>query len=275
MLTHVEVRSDYGTVLTLPMQDITDGFIVEEIEGLDPVPATLVSSSFAQLDGEQFQSAKREKRVLLFKLALAPDFVNMTVQDLRNILYRFFMPKTRVRLRFFSLDHPTVDIEGRVEKFVAPKFQEEPTAGITIVCFNSDFVDLSSVVIPGSSTAGATEVTHNYLGTVETGFLFTLNPNRNVTDFTLYNRAASDELMALDFEIATPIGVGDKLEISTTPGNKYAQVTRGTTVSSILYGVSPRSNWVQLQPGLNRLRVFAEGAAVPYTIAYTPKYGGL
>ena len=60
MLTRVEVRNDHGNLLNLSLQEILGGFIVEEIQGLDPVAATIVSSSFAQLDGEQYQSSRRE-----------------------------------------------------------------------------------------------------------------------------------------------------------------------------------------------------------------------
>ena len=57
MLTTVEVTSANGVVLRLPLQDVTDGYLVEEVEGLEPVNATLVSSTFSQIDGSRFHSA--------------------------------------------------------------------------------------------------------------------------------------------------------------------------------------------------------------------------
>lgn len=275
MLTKVEVRTDQGALLTLPLQDISQGLIVESIEGLDPVKATIVSSSFAQLDGEQYQSARREKRNLIINLALEPDYAVGSVQGLRNLLYQFFMTKQRVRLRFFSVGQPTVDIEGRIESFDAPKFAKEPTAKISILCFNPDFFTPDLVTINGGTVATGTETTHQYPGSVETGFVFKLFPNRDISEFTIYHRPSDDSLRALEFQSPTPMIAGDVLAISTQPGNKYATLTRAGVVASILYGISPQSNWINLFPGPNKLRVYAEGAAVPYSIEYTTKFGGL
>lgn len=275
MLTKVEVRTDQGALLTLPLQDISQGLIVEDIQGLDPVKATIVSSSFAQLDGEQYQSARREKRNIVIKLALEPDFAVNSVQGLRNLLYQFFMPKSRVRLRFFSTNQPTVDIEGRIETFIAPKFTAEPTATISILCFNPDFFTPDVVLVNGNTVSTNAETTHTYPGTVETGFLFKLMPNRDISEFTIYHRPSDDSLRALEFQAPTPMIAGDILTISTQPGNKYATLTRAGIGTSILYGISPQSNWINLFPGSNKLRVYAEGAPVPYSIEYTTKYGGL
>ncbi len=56
MLIKVEARTSSGALLILPLDDVSSGYVVEEIEGLDPVKATLVSSSFAQADGEQYHT---------------------------------------------------------------------------------------------------------------------------------------------------------------------------------------------------------------------------
>ena len=275
MLTKVEVRTDQGALLTLPLQDVSQGLIVESIEGLDPVKATIVSSSFAQLDGEQYQSARREKRNLIINLALEPDYAVGSMQGLRNLLYQFFMTKQRVRLRFFSVGQPTVDIEGRVESFDAPKFMKDPTARISVLCFDPDFFTPDLVILPGGTVSTTIETTHIYPGTVETGIVFKLLVDRNISEFTLYHRPADDSLRALEFQTPTPMVAGDVLEISTQSGNKYARLTRASVGTSILYGISPQSNWINLFPGPNKLRVYAEGAAVPYSIEYTTKFGGL
>ena len=275
MLTKVEVRTDQGALLTLPLQDVSQGLIVESIEGLDPVKATIVSSSFAQLDGEQYQSARREKRNLIINLALEPDYAVGSMQGLRNLLYQFFMTKQRVRLRFFSVGQPTVDIEGRVESFDAPKFMKDPTAKISVLCFDPDFFTPDLVILPGGTVSTTIETTHIYPGPVETGIVFKLLVDRNISEFTIYHRPADDSLRALEFQTPTPMVAGDVLEISTQSGNKYARLTRAGVGTSILYGISPQSNWINLFPGPNKLRVYAEGAAVPYSIEYTTKFGGL
>jgi hypothetical protein len=273
MLEKVEIRTDQGVLLTLVLEDISDGLILEDIEGLDPVKATLVTSSFANLDGVQYHTARREPRNMVFKLKLEPDYVSMSVRQLRSRLYNFFMPKSNVNMRFFMEGLPPVDISGRVETFAAPLFVKEPKATITLLCVNADFVDLTPVVVNGSTTSGAVQQTIAYPGTIETGFRFKLFPNRSLNEFTIFHQPADGSIRILEFMY--PLVAGDVLDISTVSRAKGAWLTRGSTESSVLYGVSAFSDWINLFPGDNLIRVFAEGAAIPYSIEYTTKYGGL
>lgn len=276
MLTKVEVLTEQGVLLTLPLQDTTQGYSVQDIDGLDPVKATIVSSAFAQMDGEQYQSSRREKRNIILTLGYEPDYATGTVQDLRKKLYGFFMPKQRVLLRFFQTGEPMVQIYGRVESLNSPKFTKEPQAVISVLCFDPDFYDPIPTVLNGNTTSGTTEQTHIYDGSVETGIVFRLLVNRNdATEFTIYHRPPDDSLRQLDFTVATPLLTGDVLSISTIPGNKYATLTRGGVDTSLLFGISPQSNWINFFPGTNKYRVHAEGAGIPYQIEYTPKFGGL
>lgn len=273
MLSKVEVRTTLGALLTFPLEDASGGFAVEEIEGLDPVKATLVSSSFAGLDGLQYQSARREARNLKLRVALEPDYVTESVRDLRKRLYGFFMPKSFVSFRFYLLDGLVVDIAGRVESFDSPQFVKDPVANISVMCFDPDFFEPTPIVEHGLTVADSTNSTITYNGTVETGVKFKLFVDRDLSTFTIYHQPPSDALRMLDF--SSPLVAGDVLTISTVPGSKYATLTRASSDSSILWGISPQSSWIELMPGDNLLRVYAEGLPVAYTIEYTNKYGGL
>lgn len=273
MLTKVEVRNSQGTLLTLPLEDVSGGFIVDDIEGLDPVKATLVSSSFAQVDGEQYQSSRRETRNIKIVLNLEPDYVITTVWDLRTRLYNFFMPKSEVKLRFYISNGLTVDILGRVESFVAPLFTKDPQATISIICFDPDFIDLIPVNLSGLSTASSTEILVPYTGTVETGFQFVLNVNRVLGEFSIYHRLPDGTLRTLDF--SSPLVAGDVLTISTVSGAKGATLVRASTSSSLLYGIATPPQWLELVNGNNYIRVYAVGAGIPFSIGYAPRYGGL
>lgn len=275
MLEKVEVLTEQGVLLTLPLQDISEGYSVQDIDGLDPVKATLISSTFGQMDGEQYQSSRREKRNIILTLGYEPDYASGSVQDLRKKLYSFFMPKSRVLLRFFQAGEPTVQIYGRVESFDSPKFAKEPTAIISVVCFDPDFYNPVPTLITGNTTSSTVETTHIYPGSVESGILFRLLVDRAITEFTIYHRPPDDTLRSLDFITASPLQPGDVLSISTIPGNKYVTLTRGGVDTSFLFGVSPQSDWISLFPGNNKIRIYAEGAGIPYQIEYTTKFGGL
>lgn len=274
MLTAVEARSRQGDLLSLPLEDVTSGFIVAKIEGLDPVKATLVSSSFANADGEQYQSSRRETRNIKFNIELDPDPELETVRDLRKRLYRFFMPESEVRLTFILEEGLDVDIVGRVESCETDHFSQEPAVDISIICFEPDFYDPTPVVVTGETTAGETPMPITYDGTTETGIQLVLNVDRALPEFTVYHVPPDDVIKTLEFD-NFPLETGDVLTISTVSGSKGATLVRAGTTSSVLYGVSPQSNWIELMPGDNSIRVYAEGAPVPLEIEYITKYGGL
>jgi len=272
-LSKVEVRTDQGVMLPLLLDDISEGILVQKITGLGPVRANIVSSSFARLDGEQYQSSRREKRNIVLQLGLEPDYTNQTVREIRNRLYQFFLPKKRVNLRFYTDNFPTVDISGYVESFDADLFTRDPSAGISVLCFDPDFYEPTQVTVSGSTVSSGVTGNIDYEGTVDTGVVFQLKVNRSITGFTIFNTPAGQPVQSL--QVTGNFLSGDTIDISTVPGDKFAQMTRGGTRSSILYAVSPYATWTSLQPGNNAFRVYAEGAAIPYTVRYTKKHGGL
>lgn len=273
MLSSVEIRTSRGGVLTLPLQDVSDGLVLAEVQGLDPVKATLVSSSFAGADGEQYHSSRREARNITLKLDLEPDYVTTSVSDLRNRLYTYLMPKSEVTLGFYMSNGLYTEIVGRVESLESPQFTQEPAADISLTCFDPDFIDPVPVHLDLMSTDLTTETLIPYLGTVDTGVVFTLLPDRALSQFTIYHRPPDGTFRQLDF--VTALSAGDKLVISTVPGAKGATLTSAGTTKSVLYGVSPQSNWHALQNGDNYFRVYATGAPIPFDIDYITRYGGL
>lgn len=276
MLSNVEVRTPRGLLLSLPLFDASDGYEVRDISGLDPVTAIMVSSSFTNMEGEDFQSVRRDKRNIIFDLGLRPDYSTKSTSDLRNDLYNFFMPKSQVDLRFFSDDGvPTVDISGRVETMDSPRFVKNPYAKISVICFNPDFYVPTLVVFEGDTVSDTTEAEITYVGTVNTGFIFKLFVDRTIGEFTIYQRLADNTTMTMEIDMPDDMVDGDVLEISTIPGSKGAWLTHLGVESSVLYAISPTSAWPVLDPGVNNIRVSAVGAAIPYSIEYTVKLGAL
>jgi hypothetical protein len=273
MITLIEARTPQGGLLSLSLEDVYSGIIVEDVEGLGPVKATIVSSNFSTMDGAQYQSSRREARNIVIKLELKPDFLLDSVSDLRDKLYGFFMPKTQVSLRFHKSNGLVVDISGRVESCEAPLFTSEPKVNVSIICFDPDFLSIAPVELSGSSVAANVDTLVDYDGTVETGLIFVMNVDRSLTEFTLYNRPPDDIVRKLD--IAASLLAGDILTISTISGAKHITLTRSGVNSSLLYAMPSQSNWLEFFPGNNYFRAQAEGAAVPYEISYITRYGGL
>lgn len=273
MLAQVDVTTARGDLLSLPLGDDSSGFRVVDIEGLGPVKATLVSSSFAGLDGEQYQSARRESRNFKLKIELDPDPTTDTVRSLRTRLYNFFMPKTEVFFKLFLEDGLIVDIAGRVESCDPDIFAQEPTMDISTVCFDPDFVQPDLVQLLGMYTSDSTARSFTYNGTVDTGVKFVLLVNRTVSEFTIIHTTPSGETRTLDF--SAPLIAGDWLLIDTIPGEKEVYYLRAGVRNDVLYGISPQSNWISLEHGTNTLKVEAEGVGIPLTFEYYNRYGGL
>lgn len=273
MLTQVDITNSAGALLSLELEDISDGLVLQDIQGLDPVKATIVSTGFANADGQQFQGSRREARNIIFVIGLEPDYITSSVRDLRTRLYKWFMPKGFIQMKFYDSDGPTVTIMGYVEDMAAPLFSKEPIANISVLCLDPDFVDIDSVEIDGNTVSTSTETLVTYAGDVEVGINFILNVNRSLSQFTIYHRAPDNTVRSLQFDAS--LVNGDVVEINTVFGNKFATLTRSGIESSLLYAVSPQSAWIELEEGDNHIRVYATGAAIPYVITYTPHYGGL
>ena len=274
MLSKVEITNSRGNVLSLPLEeDDNEHYQIAEIEGLNPVKATLSSTSYAGSDGEHFQSAKRPARNVKFKLDLDPDFAPKTYTDLRRDLYPFFMPKSEISMRFFLTSGLYLDIKGIVEDMSAPLFEEDPEIDISVMCYQPDFVDARIVTVEGQTVADNTTIEIDYPGTIESGTVLTLHVNRSVSAFTIYNLDEGGRLQQLDFSGA--LINGDELVISSLRGNKGITLTRSSVSSSFLYGRSAQSSWIEFVEGLNQFRVYALGDPIPYDLEYVVRYGGL
>lgn len=275
MLNTVEVVATNGMALSLPLGDISNGYMVQDISGLDPVPANIVSSGFARLDGEQYQSSRREKRNIVFQIGLEPDYVTSSVMELRTNLYNFFRPKSEITLRFYVDGYSLIEIKGYVETFSAPLFTRNPVATISIICMDPDFYEPVEKVITGQSTSGTTTGIIDYDGTIETGVLLTMSIfNISArTGFNIYNQPEGEGVQ--NFAVVVPVQQQYNYAYSSVPGNKFITKSYLFASESILSGVTTQAQWTLLKPGRNFFRLYMTGPAESFTLRYTNKHGGL
>lgn len=273
----VEVTNAQGNLLVLSLEDVSNGYVVEDIGGLGPVKASIATSNFATMDGQQYQSSSREIRNITMKLGYEPDFsIDQTVRELRRRLYKFFMTDTTVDLAFYMTDGMVVNIGGRVESCEPAIFTREPQMDISIICFNPDFVDITPVSIHDVLTT-ADEVGHpiDVYGTVKTGLALSFTAPQALSEFSIYHATPSGDLHTM--LISAPLQIGDVVTLSTVKGNKFITLTRAGVTSSLLWAVSPQSTWILLEHGINMLHLNAAsiGASAPVLIDYNNRYGGL
>lgn len=276
MLTLVEITNARSNKLQLTPANASNGYVVKDIEGLDPVDATLTTSSMAQLDGAQFQNAQRSTRNITMKLGLQPDYVASTVDSLRTGLYAYFMPKANITLGFYKDGAIFALTQGQVESFDCSMFTSDPEADISIICYDPDFYGPVAETTSINTVSDGTTTTIAYEGTSDTGVIFTLNINRSFGSFALYNTAPDNSIQVFSVTVEDGTFIsGDVITITTIPGMKSITLKRAGIATSILYSVDDDSVWTSLQNGNNFIRAFASGDAIPCTLTYTPLYGAL
>lgn len=273
MLTVVEATNVLGSTLRLPLLDTSKGYSIREIDGLGPVAASLTSSSLAQVDGAQAQSARRDIRNITMKIGFVPDFINTTVQSLRSVLYDYFMTKAFVDLDFYVDDILTMVTKGQVETFDNPLFTNDPEADISIVCYDPDFYGPAPLTLSSSTRTDTNTSLITYTGNSEAGLIFTLNVNRALTDFWISLQRPDN--MRQKMEVTGTFASGDVITIDTRPGLKAITLTRGGITSSILAGFDETGTWLSLMKGANQFGAFASGAGIPYTMVYTTQFGAI
>lgn len=275
MLTLVEVTNPLGNTLQLPLLDSSAGYVVENIDGLDPVTATLTTSSLAQVDGATPQNAQRTTRNITMTLGLQPDFVTNSVQSLRSALYDYLITKANVKMGFYLDGSLYAITSGQVEDFQNSMFSADPTAAISIICYDPDFYAPTQTSQSGNTVSDTTTMDVIYPGTTETGVIFTLNVNATITGgLTIYNTTPDNvvQKMFIDGNYVS----GDIVTVNTIPLQKSVTLTRSGLKSSLLALKDPAATWISLKKGTNKFRgVVAGGGTIPYTVAFTPKYGAL
>jgi hypothetical protein len=272
-LTSFDVTNARGNILSLQMEENDGPYQVSDIDGLDPGKATLVSTSYAGVDGDIFQSASRPARNIKIKIDFDPDFDPKGYEELREDLYTWFMPKAKISFRFFLSSGLYLDIDGVVESNDSPIFSDDPDANISVMCFKPDFIDGRMISVDGATVADTTNTEIDYPGSVEAGTVVTMHINRAVNDFSIYNIDEGGRIQQLNF--SGTLLAGDELVISSLRGNKGLTLTRAGISSSYLYGRTAQSSWVEFVEGLNQFRIYAVGDPIPYTLEYRVRYGGL
>lgn len=292
MLTSLLIVSGQGASLTINFA-APELVTLKDIQGLDAGKATLSSAPFAQLGGAQFFSGRREPRNIKISLGYGQAAVNAgyTIEDLRGLLYKCFMPASTVGLRFSRTVNPLLHIDdgvgpvqnleiiGIVESMETAVFTKDPQVNVSIMCYDPDFIDDG---FPGSIDANTISdlsdtSTWNfaaYDGSSNGPVRLIMNVDRTLTEFTIYHKPPNGVIQSMD--VSASFIAGDQVDISTSPGSKWARLTRAGTTSSILYAVSPQSTWIAMQPGVdNHVRVYATGAGIAYNLSYSNRYGGL
>lgn len=282
MLTQVDVHVLRQSTLELPIvgaEAWVNAIQVRNITGLEPVSAAVNTTPYGSVDGESYAGSSVGKRNIVLTLGLNPNWANQTMSSLRHMLYKYFMPKQKVRLRFFSDTQDPCEIIGYVESCDPNIFSKDPEMLVSIICPLPDFVGISSITVEGVVNTNGVPVAIDYAGSVPVGFYLNIVNSPGTPDFNgqFWARNVASELIQLGFSGWVH---GDRdIRLSTVSGEKYIHnyVFSQQRNDSILGTITQGSKWPVLEPGTNDFSVIsiAGGAGQTWELTYVPKYGGL
>lgn len=251
---------------------------IRNIDGLGPVAATINTTAFASGRGELYQGSTTPKRNIVLTLGLNPNWDDQSVSSLRQLLYAYLMPQQWCKLRFFSDDLPTCDIEGYVESFEPNMFSEDPEVQVSVICPKPDFVDVDATLLTGEPDDGEFETVFTYLGTIETGFELRIEVSPDNTaytgPFTIKNVGLQEQVFEID---PVTINVTKYFKLNSVRNSKRAAniAVADGAVTNLLAQMTTESVWPELVPGENVLTVVADEPDLVWTLAYFNRFGGL
>jgi hypothetical protein len=278
----MEVFSSNPSAPELPLGGFmpnNDQVQIRDIQGLGPVKAALSSTNLASGRGEVYQGGSVGLRNIVMSLGLNPDWQHLTLTALRQRLYAYFMPEEWTKLRFFSDEMPTVDIEGIVESVEPNIFSQDPEIQISVICHRPDFIEADATVYFGTVDDGTTELEFDYVGTVTTGFELRIDrtpTNPSYTgDITVLTKSPTDPQ---EFKVeGVTIDTARYFKMSSVQGAKRVQtidLLDGDT-TNILSKMTDDSVWPQLRTGKNYVSVAGAEPGQDWSLAYFNRFGGL
>jgi hypothetical protein len=281
VLTKLEVLGLRSLVPTLPLAEDgdagSDPIQVLGINGLGPVKANITTAPYGAFDGEALSGMSVPKRNIVLTIGLHPDWSVQTIEELRQLLYNYFMPKLLVQLRFHSTNFPVVKIDGYVESMEPNIFVKSPTIEVSIICPAPDFIAVDAATITGITNDGSDTTDIEYIGSVSTGVILKITKAVGTPGEDGIQINLSGEYAPLTFLARGNLTDDIYWEMSTTPGGKYVRSVSQSlgTITNYLNDISYDASWPMLYPGLNRLSVITPVVGQNWELSYFTRFGGL
>lgn len=280
MLTEVKAYSSWPSAPTLPLSDTgraeTDLIQIRNIDGLEPVKASVNTSPYGAVDGSAYVGGNVLSRNIVLTIHPNPDWNLWNFTSLRRLLYLYFMPKRPIQLVFYSDDMVPVTIDGIVEDVSPNLFSEDPEFLVSIICPDPYFTALYPIVLTGQSIrSDGVETDIVYNGNVDTGIILKVT---HVTDPTPTSiEIKMGDALSSNFTVDASVGSSQYFMMSSLPRQKFVQNINfiDGVITNLLSKVISGSSWPILQPGDNKLSVITDDGVQDWELTYYEKYGGL
>lgn len=262
-------------------------YMTSRVEGLNPPPGTISTSSYAGMDGSYLNNAFIEKRNVVISFEMR----GVGVEARRHQLYKVVKPSRYIKV-YYRTAGIDVFTEGYVETCEVNNFEMLTTGQISILCPDIYWYSTESVMAYYSQITGAFTFpfptdsnpepfvlgrynTRNMMEIIndgdETGFTLEMEAIADARSPTLYN-ADTDEYLQISGDILT----GDIITVTTKTGNKAVTLDRGGVKTNIINRLVSGSTWLTLREGKNRFYLRGTGPQnLKVKIIHTNAYLGV
>lgn len=269
------------------MTTTANQYMTSKIEGLNPPPGTISTSSYAGMDGSYLNNAFIEKRNVVIQFEIR----GVNVEARRHQLYKVVKPSRYIKI-YYATANIDMYAEGYVENCEVNNFEMLTTGQISILCPDIYWHSTISQMAYYSQITGAftfpfpseTNPEPFVLGKYntqnmmtiendgdETGFILVIEAVADARSPTLYN-ADTDEYL----QITGDLLAGDIITVTTKTGNKTVTLDRGGVKTNIINRLVSGSTWLILREGLNRFYLRGTGLQnLKVKIIHTNAYLGV
>lgn len=250
------------------------GMFIASIDGLGPVKAIVNVSEQSTDDGGRFNSARLEKRNIVFTIGY---FEEPTIEEARLKSYKYFPIKQEIKLEF-DMGTKIVQTRGIVEANAPDIFSRQAATQISVVCpdpyfysiggqtttlagvesmfhfpFSNESLTENLIILSENRTTQSQSLL--YKGDFDIGIQINIHATDTVTNLTIYN-LTTKESMSIDTQKLVELtgqGIinGDDILISTDRFSKFITLIRGGEHYNIINALGKDTDWFKLIKGEN------------------------
>lgn len=295
-VTVVPPPGAFWSPLEIPVLSLDgSGVFIDKVDGLEPVAAEIVTTAYNELDGDFYVGSRAPKRNIVLHAILGGPTIS--VSQVRQNLYGYFMPKMNVVLQFDFSDRDPVQIAGYVESFTGDRFSNDPNADISIICPKPNFKAVAPTIVNGISEVGTNPPLTDVLNTGDrmVGMQLRIVNNSGMDfqgDIKLDRKIESSpgvyfstvQMYLEGVLLEDSASGGHYMWVDTNLGQKVVDVRNGaddSRVRNLLGGMHDDSAWPILWAAMNKFRVVTTGTTgwgtnhLNWTLTFTYEYGGV
>lgn len=271
----ITVTNHNGETLKLDcFRPADSGLYITDLHGLGAPDANINMTDYAVIDGALYNSSRAQKRNITMTIQpLKPNF-----EQNRHKVYALFPVKKKVRL-LIEAETRTCYIDGYVETCDANVYSTRGQIAVSILCPDPYFREpgttrsmyyraapvfhfpIGTLTNPPPYELGVLSdnyqvINIDYEGDADTGVMLYLDMDGQVGDITITN-SSTHETMRIDADrvavmTGQALGVGDAIEISTFPGDKFINLVRAGESINLISALDKDSDWLSLTVGNNQ-----------------------